>query len=672
MSAETLESVQELLNLEIAKVKALKAANACKDEYIPIIAALKDLKKRRDAFLKNVEDRVKFPVNREALESVAKRRFFFINGFEIYGGVAGLFDLGPPGCALKNNIVDTWRSHFVHRESMLELECSILTPYDVLKTSGHVDRFVDYMVTDVENGEAFRADHLLEDFLEKKLEATKDAETRKSLKNDLDNVESFTLAELGERLAFYDVKSPETGNALTEPVPFNLMFATSIGPSGNTPGFLRPETAQGIFVNFTRLLDYNASRMPFAAAQIGYSYRNEIAPRNALLRVREFQQAEIEHFVHPKRKDHPRFAEVADLEVDLFPWENQLGSREIVRTTFGAAVAEGVIDNQTLAYYLARTMLFMHSIGIVPEHLRFRQHMPTEMAHYASDCWDAEINTSYGWVEVAGHADRSCHDLTEHAKATNSKLVAYERFDEPRDVEVVEIDLNKKLIGKTHRGNAKHIFAHLAGLDDDAKLALANELTAAGAVTIASPVGDLELTADMATIATVTKRVSGESYTPAVIEPSFGIGRILYSVLEHTFYTRPDDEARAVLGFPIGIAPIKVALLPLSANAAFDPALADIRVLLEKARITFKVDASGAQIGRRYARSDEVGIPLAITVDFQTVDDNTVTLRERDSMTQVRASVADVVAAVGSLVMGLKSWETIRSELPHFSTATEE
>jgi glycyl-tRNA synthetase len=164
--------------------------------------------------------------------------------------------------------------------------------------------------------------------------------------------------------------------------------------------FLRPETAQGIFTNFRRLLEANNNRMPFAAAQIGLAFRNEIAPRSGLLRVREFQMAEIEHFVNPNDKLHPRFSEVADVVLNLFSRDLQGGAEETtIRLTVGQAVATGVIDNQTLGYYLARTHLFLLKVGIKEEKLRFRQHKATEMAHYAKDCWDAEIHTSYGWVE---------------------------------------------------------------------------------------------------------------------------------------------------------------------------------------------------------------------------------------------------------------------------------
>lgn len=185
------------------------------------------------------------------------------------------------------------------------------------------------------------------------------------------------------------------------------------------------------------MLEYNGGKLPFAAAQIGNAYRNEIAPRSGLLRVREFTMAEIEHFVKPTDKAHPKFANVADLKVQLLSAEVQGTTGEMFTTTFGEAVGKGLIANQTLGYYLGRTLQFMHAAGIKPEKLRFRQHQSNEMAHYANDCWDAEILTSYGWVECAGHADRGCFDLTKHTERSKEKLSYFEEFKEgPRLIKV--------------------------------------------------------------------------------------------------------------------------------------------------------------------------------------------------------------------------------------------
>ena len=221
------------------------------------------------------------------------------------------------------------------------------------------------------------------------------------------------------------------------------MFQTHIGPSGAVKGFLRPETAQGIFVNFKRLLEFNQGKLPFAAAQIGAAFRNEISPRSGLIRVREFTLAEIEHFCDPADKSHPKFSGVADTEMTLYSACNQMNGEPAKLVKIGEAVAAGTVANPTLGYFLTRINKFLLKVGVDPGRLRFRQHMANEMAHYACDCWDAEILTSYGWVECVGCADRSAFDLTQHSEATGIKLSAEKRLPQPVTKDITEILPNK-------------------------------------------------------------------------------------------------------------------------------------------------------------------------------------------------------------------------------------
>lgn len=239
---------------------------------------------------------------------------------------------------------------------MLEVECPSVTPEPVLKASGHVDRFNDLMVKDVKTHECFRADHLLKAHLEVlKQDPLLTAERRAEVEDALARLDEYKCPEMDAALAKFGVKSPETKNDITPSFEFNLMFNTQIGPSGLIKGYLRPETAQGIFVNFRDLLYFNGGRLPFACAQIGQSFRNEISPRAGLLRVREFTQAEIEHFVHPERKEHPRFAEVAHLELNLFSQACQVSeTRKPMRITIGEAVKRKIVANETLGYFIAR------------------------------------------------------------------------------------------------------------------------------------------------------------------------------------------------------------------------------------------------------------------------------------------------------------------------------
>ncbi len=236
------------------------------------------------------------------------------------------------------------------------------------------------------------------------------------------------------------------------------MFRSTVGPSAAAPVYLRPETAQGQFLNFKKLLDYNQGSMPFASASVGKSYRNEISPRSGLLRVREFLMAEIEHYVDPEKKQHERFDEVRDVSLPLLDSETQLAGQPIPKSmTIGEAVAAKVIDNETLGYFLGRVMLFLLKLGIDPTKVRFRQHLSNEMAHYACDCWDAELLTSYGWIECVGCADRSAYDLTVHSKHTGTPLVVREALAEPVKVEEWQATLDKKLVGPRFKKDAKAI-----------------------------------------------------------------------------------------------------------------------------------------------------------------------------------------------------------------------
>lgn len=222
--------------------------------------------------------------DKEKLNNLLSRRMFVLPSFSIYNGVAGLYDFGPPACSLKANFLSFWRQHFVLEENMLEIESTNLTPHCVLKTSGHVDKFTDLMMKDMKDGTCYRADKLLEEIIEKLLEdeMLPDAK-REEYRHIYAQADAYSAEEIGTILREqFNAKAPLTGNDLSDPFPFNLMFGTQIGPSGNMQGYLRPETAQGIFVNFRQLLGYNGGQMPFACAQIGTGFRNEIAPRNGL------------------------------------------------------------------------------------------------------------------------------------------------------------------------------------------------------------------------------------------------------------------------------------------------------------------------------------------------------------------------------------------------------
>ena len=273
---------------------------------------------------------------------------------------------------------------------------------------------------------------------------------------------------------------------------------------------------------------------------------------------------EIEHFVNPEDKSHPKFASVAAKELVLFGREDQLGSGKTKTITVGEAVSSGLVNNETLAYFMARTQLFMEKIGMDSSRLRYRQHLTTEMAHYATDCWDLEIHSSYGWVECVGHADRACYDLHVHGKATKTPMLATLKLDEPRNIEVAKLKFDRKSLGKSFKANQRVVASALEALAENWSdfEPIATALETEGKTTV----DGFEITKEMVTWKKTSKMVHEIKFTPSVIEPSFGMGRILYSLLEHCFYQRDADEQRCVMRFKPAVAPQKCAVLPISSG----------------------------------------------------------------------------------------------------------
>lgn len=631
------------------------------------------------------------------------KRFFYTQSFEIYGGVAGLYDYGPTGAALQANIISHWRNHFIIEEDMLELDTTIMTLSDVLKTSGHVDKFADWMVKDTKSGEIYRADHMIENVLEARLKgdeearakeagaaasdaaaapAAEDKKTKKKAKavavklddavvaeykRILAQLDDFTGEQLAELIKKHDLRAPATNNEVSDPVEFNLMFECNIGPTGHIKGYLRPETAQGHFVNFERLLDFNNGRVPFASAQIGKSFRNEISPRAGLLRVREFTMAEIEHFVDPEDKSHSRFCEVEHLVLPFLPADVQMtGETAVKKVTLGEAVRSGLVNNETLGYFVGRIYLFLEAIGINTGRLRFRQHMPNEMAHYASDCWDAEIHTSYGWIECVGCADRSAYDLTMHSRRTKRDLMVQQPLKEPKVYQKYVPAINKKVLGPNFKKNAKLVEDTINEMCQE-RLAELQKSLESGSATIEAAGETFTLTPEHVTVEYKTIKESVRNFIPNVIEPSFGMGRIFYALLEHSFWAREEDKERGVLSLPPLVAPFKVLIVPISSNEQLSPIAVQLSKRLRSAGIPSRIDDSSATIGRRYARNDELGTPFACTIDFASVSKNTVTLRERDTTTQRIGTIDEVVDVIKRLCNGSLDWTGACQVLPAYT-----
>ena len=419
--------------------------------------------------------------------SLSKRRGFVFQSSEIYGGLNATWDYGPLGVELKRNVKDAWWRTVVHgRDDMVGLDAAILMHPQVWITSGHVESFSDPLVECRICHRRFREEDLPE-----------------------------------------GSKCPDCGGELTDPRQFNLMFKTFMGAVEETANevYMRPETAQGIFVNFANVLVSSRRKLPFGIAQIGKAFRNEITPGNFTFRTREFEQMEIEYFVKPGTDEE---------------WLNSW-------------------VQERFAWYV--------KYGIREENLRLRRHDSDELAHYARDCYDIQYRFPWGWGELEGIANRTDYDLKHHGEASGEDLTY---FDE--------------------------------GLK--------------------------------------------ERYFPYVIEPSGGVDRASLAFLLDAYDEEPDtssgkEDTRVVLKFHRHVAPIKVALLPLSRNEKLVPVTRQVHELVRQRFATQFDDAQS--IGRRYRRQDEIGTPYCVTVDFDTLEDHAVTIRDRDTMEQVRVPVADLV-----------------------------
>jgi glycyl-tRNA synthetase len=434
-------------------------------------------------------------VTLDEIVALCKRRGFVFQSSEIYGGLASTYDYGHYGVLLKNNIkAEWWRAVLQERDDMVALDAAILMHPKVWEASGHLEGFTDPLVQCLgECKKRWREDDLREE-------------------------------QLGADDAEGEIRCPECGGELSEPRQFNLMFETLMGPSEETgmKVYLRPETAQGIFVNFKNVLQFSRKKPPFGIAQIGKAFRNEITPGNFIFRTREFEQMEIEFFVPP--------GEAPD-------WHKR---------------------------WMEERMRWYTDLGIRTDHLQLREHGPDELSHYSSATSDIEYLFPMGWSELEGIANRGDYDLTQHAKFSGEKL----------------------------------------------------EYVDSG---------------------------SGERYVPYVIEPSAGADRALLAFMVDAYDSEEvEGRERVLLRLHPRLAPIKVAVLPL-VNKDGQPERA--REIYEELRTLMPAEYdTGGSIGKRYRRQDEIGTPWGVTVDHQTMEDGTVTLRDRDTLEQTRIAAGELGA----------------------------
>ncbi|MEF8800877.1 MAG: glycine--tRNA ligase [Halolamina sp.] len=581
---------------------------------------------------------------------LAKRRGFFFATAEAYGGVAGFYTFGPGGAALKRNVESAWRDRFALREDNEEIAAPTILPEPVFEASGHLDGFDDMLVECAECGESHRADHLVEG-------AT-----------DLEDAEALEPDEIAQLVADHELPCPACGAQLADqPVEeFNLMFETSIGPGTGQPGYLRPETAQGIFVEFPRLKEYARGKLPFGVTQIGPAYRNEISPRRGLIRVRELTQAELEQFIDPE-EDEPPLERVADVSIRLYPAVEQAEpeSAEVgyVETTVAGAVDDDIVSSAWIAYYLGVTQEWYERIGIDTEKFRFRQHLPGERAHYAVDCWDAEalVDTATGtdWIELAGISSRGEYDLSKHAEASNENFTVFRQYDEPRTVERPTVDPDMATLGPEFGGDAGAVAEALETLAERNPDAFEDD-----DVTVVVDSEEYTVDTDVAGFEVVEETEAGEHITPHVIEPSFGVDRTVYTLLDHALETdQLGGEERNYLSLAPTMAPTDVAVFPLVSN--HEPLVetaGEIVSALRSAGFDATRDDSGS-IGRRYRRQDEVGTPFCVTVDRDGLEDDpqTVTLRDRDTGAQARLPTSELAGQLDALRDGDADFEALLS-----------
>ncbi len=578
------------------------------------------------------------------LDELARRRGFYFPSGETYGGVAGFYTYGPAGAALKANVEDAWRDRFSTEEGHVEIDAPTVMDEPVFEASGHLDTFDDMLVKCPGCGASHRADHLVED------------------NTDIEEAESFSPDEIAELIAEHALACPDCGAELAgEPVEnFNLMFETNIGPGSDRPGYLRPETAQGIFVEFPRLKEYARGQLPFGVTQIGRAYRNEISPRNAVVRTREFTQAELELFVSPADAgpDPESFAGTA---APLYPAAEQGPDGEPEVRDIADAVSDGTIGSAYIGYYLAAAREWYERIGLDMNRFRFRQHQSGERAHYAADCWDAEADVSMPgedpeWIELAGFADRGDYDLSKHAAHGEDDFTVFEAYDEPKVVEKATVDPDMSYLGPEFGGDAGAVAEALADLAATDRSAFEGD-----AVAVEVDGDSYSVPVEKVNFAVEEVEENGEHVTPDVIEPSFGVDRAVYAALVHSYEADEiDGEERDVLRLPAGVAPTTVGVFPLMDKDGMGEKARELAADLRKAGMDAEYDDSGA-IGRRYRRQDEVGTPFCVTVDYESLETDTVTLRERDSTAQIRLPTEELVGTLAELQAGRTDFDTLRA-----------
>ncbi len=553
----------------------------------------------------------------QKIMELARRRGFFWPSYEIYGGVAGFYDLGPFGVLLKNRIIEKWRRFFVrdHSNYVVEIETPIIGPSRVYEASGHVESFTDPIVTCLKCGRKFRADHLIEEAL------------------GID-AEGLTPEEMTRLIREHDIRCPVCGGPLSEVKLFNLLFRTQIGPYEGSIGYLRPELAQGMFVSFKRVYEVMRSRIPLGIAQVGRVGRNEISPRQAMMRLREFTIMEMEYFIDPEDPEAscPFFDRLASETIRLRTYKMKEAGEGPVEVTVSESVEKGYVIHPCLAYWMGVAKRFMESIGVPEENMFFDEKGPHERAHYSSQTYDQLVRVSrWGWVEVSGHSYRGDYDLSRHMKYSGADLTVFKPYPKPVKVKERRVIVDRAVIGRLYKSEAPKVLAEAARLSEE-------ELLRAKEEGRPVEVAGYRIPPEAIKVVEREVKVAGKKYVPHVVEPSFGTDRVVYVAFEYAYR---EKEGRTILSFPRDIAPVQAAVFPLvEKEEALRVKARELYRILVEADFYVIYDESGS-IGRRYARADEIGVPASFTVDYVTLEDDTVTIRDRDTWEQARIPLKD-------------------------------
>lgn len=559
---------------------------------------------------------------------------YIVPSYSLYGGQAGYQDYGILGVRFKNNLIAVWRDHFLREDDIFEIETPTIMPYDVLKASGHVDRFSDWVFYDDESG-CHRVDQLLKKYFK---------EHQPDLVDQVDGWNKDMMEKQLNKLIQGPVDSKTKKPQKVEIFQKNLMFEVgSIGPATSLQhpeSYLRPELAQGIAVNFLNFTNFLQKEPPFGIAQVGKSYRREINPV-PFTRLREFNQAEIEYLVDPQNKHHPAYNDARDVEIPLLSAQMQIEHKnKPMMMKIDQAVHDGVIAHTAIAYFLGRIYQFCLKIGLHADKIRFRQHMPHEMAHYANQCWDLEALVSDSWLECIGCADRGSYDLTAHGK--QNPLVFRRLLKEPIVEKKLKAVVDQKIVGPRYGSTCQMIIHYFNNLDQTQLSQLKSKLDRKedlGPVCIDDNLFSIDRS--MVKVVEEEKKIVSEMYVPHIVEPSFGLDRIIYAVLEQNFWMRPKDptkpkDIRCVLSLPQKLVPYDIAVFQLSNHPDLMSVANNVSTMLKNEGYSVHREDSNITIGLRYVRADEMGIKYAVTVDFDSLTDGKVTLRERDSMYQLK------------------------------------